>query len=221
MKENGIANPERRLFNCYGENMNNIPDNFADVIYSYQVLEHVQDIDRVLLETKRILKPKSIAYFTMPNYNSIYEGHYEILWIPYVLSKSKKLAKLYLKFINRNPSYVDWLNFTTPTYIRKKAEKVFKKDNIYLLPWGIRYLGILNKYIYAVGLLNFYIKLKIRGKDINQLKENKRMIFPFIKNNELFNNIWLLNLLLVITSIILFIFQPFVPDFRLIIINDD
>jgi SAM-dependent methyltransferase len=79
MKENGVLNPEQRLFNCTGENMYLIPDRFVDVVYSYQVLEYVQNIDKVLLEVDRVLKPKSIAYFTIPNYNSLYEGHYEIL----------------------------------------------------------------------------------------------------------------------------------------------
>jgi SAM-dependent methyltransferase len=151
MKENGVSSPDQRLFNCTGENMFLIPDRFADVVYSYQVLEHVQNIDKVLLEVDRVLKPNSIAYFTMPNYNSLYEGHYEILWIPYVLSKSKKLARIYLRLIGKNPAYIDELNFTTPSNIRKKAENIFGLNNVYILPWGVRYAGFLNKYIYAFG----------------------------------------------------------------------
>jgi SAM-dependent methyltransferase len=198
MKENGVLNPEQRLFNCTGENMYLIPDRFVDAVYSYQVLEHVQNIDKVLLEVDRVLKPKSIAYFIMPNYNSLYEGHYEIFWIPYVLSKSKKLSRIYLRLIGKNPAYIDELNFTTPSNIRKKAENIFGSDNVYILPRVVKYAGFLNKYIYALGLLNFYLKIKLAGQ--NSLAD-------YIKER--------------IVSILLFIFEPFIIDFRLIVIKGD
>jgi SAM-dependent methyltransferase len=198
MKENGVLNPEQRLFNCTGENMFLIQDRFVDVVYSYEVLEHVQNIDKVLLEVDRVLKPKSIAYFTMPNYNSLREAHYEILWIPYILSKSKKLAKIYLRLVGKNPAYVDELNFTTPSNIRKKTENIFGSNNVYILPATVRYAGFLNKYIYKLGLLNFYLKLKLASQ--NSLTD-------YIKER--------------IVSILLSIFEPFIVGFRLIIIKGD
>ncbi len=217
MKENGVSSPDQRLFNCTGENMFLIPDRFADVVYSYQVLEHVQNIDKVLLEVDRVLKPNSIAYFTMPNYNSLYEGHYEILWIPYVLSKSKKLARIYLRLIGKNPAYIDELNFTTPSNIRKKAENIFGLNNVYILPWGVRYAGFLNKYIYALGLLNFYLKLKLAGQ--NSLADHIKERFVYIKKIVKFENEANIKLISYIVSTLLFIFEPFITDFRLIVVR--
>jgi SAM-dependent methyltransferase len=210
IKENGVSNPDQRLFNCTGENMFLIPDRFADVVYSYQVLEHLQNIDKVLLEVDRVLKPNSIAYFTMPNYNSLYEGHYEILWIPYVLSKSKKLARIYLRLIGKNPAYIDELNFTTPSNIRKKAENI-------LGLWGVRYAGFLNKYIYALGLLNFYLKLKLAGQ--NSLADHIKERFVYIKKIVKFENETNIKLISYIVSTLLFIFEPFITDFRLIVVR--
>jgi len=217
MKENGVSSPDQRLFNCTGENMFLIPDRFADVVYSYQVLEHVQNIDKVLLEVDRVLKPNSIAYFTMPNYNSLYEGHYEILWIPYVLSKSKKLARIYLRLIGKNPAYIDELNFTTPSNIRKKAENVFGLNNVDILPWGVRYAGFLNKYIYALGLLNFYLKLKLAGQ--NSVADHIKECFVYIKKIVKFENETNIKLISYIVSTLLFIFEPFIIDFRLIVVR--
>jgi len=217
MKENGVSNPDQRLFNCAGENMHLIPDRFTDVVYSYQVLEHVQNIDKVLLEVDRVLKPNSIAYFTMPNYNSLYEGHYEILWIPYILSKSKKLARIYLRLIGKNPAYMDELNFTTPSNIRKKAENVFGLNNVYILPWGVRYAGFLNKYIYALGLLNFYLKLKLSGQ--KSLAEYIKERFTYINKIVKSENKTILKLISYFVSLLMVIFEPFITDFRLIVIR--
>jgi len=214
MKENGIGKPEKRLFNCYGENMDKIPDDFADVIYSYQVLEHVQNIDDVLKEVRRVLKPNGIAYFTMPNYNSFYEGRYEIFWIPFILSKSKNLSKLYLKFLNRVPTLIDELNFTTMRLIRRKAVKIFGSEKVYIIPWGVRYLGTFNKYIYTAGLINFYSELKAKGNTETATYMEK--FFPFlwkINKNRLFKIRSLLS------KLVLFMFEPFITDFRLIIIS--
>jgi len=217
MKENGVSNPDQRLFNCTGENMYLIPDRFADVVYSHHVLEHVQNIDKVLLEVDRVLKPNSIAYFTIPNYNSLYEGHYEILWIPYVLSKSKKLARIYLRLIRKNPAYIDELNFTTPSNIRKKAENIFGLNNVYILPSGAMYVGFLKRYIYGLGTLNFYLKLKLAGQ--NSLADHIKERFVYIKKIVKSENETNLKLISYIVSILLFIFEPFITDFRLIVIK--
>ena len=116
-------------------------DNSIDVVYSYKVLEHLQDIDSVFKEVKRILKQGGIGYFTMPKNNSFYKGHYECFRIPFILSSSKISLKLYLKLIGKNPSFISEINFTTPFTIRKKAIKILNKKNVFILPWSIKYLG--------------------------------------------------------------------------------
>ena len=212
MQENGISKPEEKLFNCYGENMHIINDGFADVVYSYQVLEHVKNIDEVFRETKRVLKPNGMAYFTMPNYNSFYEGHYEIFWIPFILSKSKFLSKIYLKILKRNPIFIDELNFTTPYNIKRKAQRIFEKGEVFVLPWGVRYFGRFNKYIYAAGLISFYNEVKRKHKHVSLCLENS---FPFLAK---LNTKTKLKFFGFVSKLILFLFSPFITDFRLIIL---
>src|SRR5207245_1597092 len=60
----------------------------------------------------------------VPNYNSFYEGHYDIMWLPYILA-SKKIAKWYVRTVfRRHDYYVDELNFTTASYLRKITEEL-------------------------------------------------------------------------------------------------
>jgi len=44
-----------------------LPDNYADVVFCVNVLNHVQDPDKVLSEIARIMKPKGKLYFDVHN----------------------------------------------------------------------------------------------------------------------------------------------------------
>lgn len=50
------------------------------------------------------------AQFVYPNYNSFFEGHYALAWIPYM---SKSFAKLWVRLWKRNPDFIDTLQFLT------------------------------------------------------------------------------------------------------------
>ena len=116
LEVNGIQNPERFLFDASAETLP-FEDNSFDVVFSVAVLEHVQNLDKTMNESIRVLKPGGILWATIPNYNSIYEGHYDIFWIPYM---NKKMSKLYVnKFFDRDPYFIDELNFTTPSMFEK------------------------------------------------------------------------------------------------------
>lgn len=43
------------------------PDAYFDGVYSFHVLEHVQNLDRLIAEVSRVLKPGGFAYFGVPN----------------------------------------------------------------------------------------------------------------------------------------------------------
>lgn len=204
---------DKIVYDIRGEDMHALNDLF-DVVYSYQVLEHVDDIEKVLGSCKSILKPKSICYFTIPNYDSFYEGHYRILWLPFVL-RNKKIAKLYInKVFKRDPSYIETLNFTNRNNILKIAEKVFPKEenfNFYIIPWGVKG-GIVGRLIYISELFSFYTRLKNDGYldmaeslSRNYKIERREYIYKLISS--------------------LFSFVPysvkyiFVTDFRLIILR--
>jgi len=106
-------------------------NDFFDIVISSAVLEHVQDLEKVVEEIFRILKPNGKVYQEIPNYVFPFEAHYKILWFPLF---PKKIAKLYIKLRRMNPDFLDHINYTTP----KKVFKLFSErgftqlQNLYL-----------------------------------------------------------------------------------------
>ncbi|MHC5059869.1 MAG: class I SAM-dependent methyltransferase [Planctomycetota bacterium] len=91
-----------------------LPDESFDFVVSYQVLEHAGAIKDVLAECIRILKPGGIIYHVCPNNFSFYEGHYKIIWLPFL---SKSSGRLYLKMLGRYTPYYESLNILKPWII--------------------------------------------------------------------------------------------------------
>ncbi len=96
-------------------------ENSFDIVVSFQVLEHTKDPCAVLAEARRVLKPGGIIYFVVPNYNSFWEGHYNLIWMPFF---GKRLAKIYVRFFGRNPNFIDRLYFITPNKLRVWSKKL-------------------------------------------------------------------------------------------------
>jgi SAM-dependent methyltransferase len=72
-----------------GENTG-LPAGSADIVVSFEVLEHVQEPVQVVREMFRILKPGGQLFITTCNYHSFYEGHYRCLWLPCLGARSGK-----------------------------------------------------------------------------------------------------------------------------------
>lgn len=123
LKLNGID--EQRIINAPGENIP-FDDNSFDIIYSTNVLEHVQDPYKVIDEAVRVLKPGGILQIVYPNYHSYFDGHYAVFHPPLI---SRKVLPWLVKYIyRRDPAYA-WtirteLNvFWTNKTIRKLKKK--------------------------------------------------------------------------------------------------
>src|SRR3989339_962869 len=86
-------------------------DETFDIIYSTQVLEHVQNPGQVLSEAVRVLKKGGQFNLIVPNYGSFFEGHYGIFWVPYI---PKWLARFYVRLWGRDPRYLSELGFINP-----------------------------------------------------------------------------------------------------------
>lgn len=97
-------------------------DNSFDFITSYQTLEHVQDVEKCLYEMFRVLKPGGRLWLQAPDYNSWYEPHYRLPFLP---TMNKRLAKLYLTLISRPSAGLDSLQWTTA----KKVLSIVTKDD--------------------------------------------------------------------------------------------
>ncbi|HEC91974.1 MAG TPA: class I SAM-dependent methyltransferase [Candidatus Atribacteria bacterium] len=117
LKENNISNC---IFRAKGESLP-FKENTFDIIVSYQVLEHTKDPFSVLKESKRVLKKEGIIYFVVPNYFSFWEGHYGLLWFPFL---NKFLAKCYVRVLGRNDKFIDDLHFINPFKIKKWCKEL-------------------------------------------------------------------------------------------------
>lgn len=95
------------------------PDDYFDLVYSTNVLEHTENPDKVISEALRTLKPGGCAQFIYPNYGSFFEGHYALPWIPHM---PKKLAKIWVRLWGRDPAFIDTLQFLTEKDVRRWAE---------------------------------------------------------------------------------------------------
>ncbi len=107
-------------------------DNTFDLIYSTNVLEHVQDPEKVLSESIRVLKPGGYLQFVVPNYFSFWEGHYGILW-PCITNKF--LGKIYARLTGQNPDYIDTLQLISPQFLKKILNNI-NSQNFEILDWG-------------------------------------------------------------------------------------
>lgn len=105
--------------NCGGEE---IPyeNGSVDFIYSFEVLEHVNNPEKVLGEIYRVLKPGACAYIATCNYDSFWEGHYKCFWNPFIGVKGNRK-----RFIKKGYSlqFLSELNFLT-----KKKIKTWSRD---------------------------------------------------------------------------------------------
>ncbi|MHC4232376.1 MAG: class I SAM-dependent methyltransferase [Planctomycetota bacterium] len=100
----------------YDGNIVPLPDASFDIIVSYQVLEHVGSLETTLSECVRLLKPGGIMYHVFPNYHSFYEGHYNVLWWPFLNQKS---GRGYLKLLRKYTPYYETLNIVKPKTVRR------------------------------------------------------------------------------------------------------
>ncbi|MBA7597478.1 Ubiquinone biosynthesis O-methyltransferase [subsurface metagenome] len=104
------------------------PSNYFDGVISNQTMEHVQDLDLALRECIRVLKPGGIFFLATPDYNSFYEGHYMLPWLPRF---PKRIAKLYLRILRRNPTFLDTINYIT----RKTVVESLKKNKVTIIDY--------------------------------------------------------------------------------------
>jgi SAM-dependent methyltransferase len=104
---------------------------YFDIVYSSNVLEHVKDLSRAFEESIRVVKRGGFIVAVIPNYGSWWEGHYGIVVPPY---SSKSLLKTIVKLLGRDPSFVDTLQLITYKKLKTVLEKYDNK--IEIIDWG-------------------------------------------------------------------------------------
>ncbi len=123
------AGVRKKILRSVGEDLP-FGDRTFDLVVSFQVLEHTQIPEKVMRETVRVLKPGGYIHFVVPNYNSFWEGHYGIIWLPQF---PRSLAKIYLRCTGRDADFLDEIQYTTPSRI----VKAFAGEKVEILNLGI------------------------------------------------------------------------------------
>jgi ubiquinone/menaquinone biosynthesis C-methylase UbiE len=139
-------------------------DHSFDFIHCITVLEHVEDVEKSLLEMYRVLKPNGMIYLHTPNYRFPREGH---LKIPVPLFLGKTFSKLFLSIMRRPAEFLDHLNFVNERQINQILKKhkfdiyfrIFRTDNRITQQISTVQTGK-SKFISALYRL-FYFKLDV------------------------------------------------------------
>ncbi len=97
-------NMDRELIqNAKGEHLP-FQDNTFDVIFSSNVLEHVDVPIQVLKESLRVLRPGGYMHFVFPNYGAFFDGHYAVFHPPCWL-KGRFFPWIIKNIYKRDPAF--------------------------------------------------------------------------------------------------------------------
>lgn len=78
-------------------------DGAFSLVYCFSVIEHVASVERTIAEMVRVTRRGGAVYVNTPNAWSLYEGHYKLLWIPWL---PRRLGRLYLALRGRPTAYL-------------------------------------------------------------------------------------------------------------------
>jgi SAM-dependent methyltransferase len=83
------------------------PAGSFDVVTFWNVLEHIEDLNKVLSVARRILRSGGLIYVVCPNYFAWrLEAHYHVPWKPNPLLPREK-AVAYLRSLGRDPAFFE------------------------------------------------------------------------------------------------------------------
>ena len=96
-----------------------------DLIICHTVIEHVQDVSKVIAELSRVLTNDGLIHLDAPNYIWPFEPHLEIYTIPVFGKWFVKLTAI-LQGKRKKVEFLDHLQFVTP----RQLERLFKKNGL-------------------------------------------------------------------------------------------
>lgn len=102
-------------------------DNSFDCVTTYQTLEHVQDLTKVISEMLRVTRSGGVIHIRCPDYMSTFEGHYMLPWFPLF---PRPLAKIYLRLLNRPTRGLNTLQYTTQNRLVNLLNKTATNHSI-------------------------------------------------------------------------------------------
>ncbi len=131
-------------------------DNFFEVIVCFDVLEHIADDRRAVVELQRVLKPGGKLFFTVPAYQWLFSQHDTHLG-HYRRHTKSSIKKLFSGLVFEEKSLSYWFSLL---FVPAALQRLLNKKN----SEGLKPLGkFLNGLFYAiVACENFLIKCGVR-----------------------------------------------------------
>ena len=133
------------------------PDSFFDVIVCFDVLEHVSDDRRAVIELQRVLKPGGKLFFTVPAYQCLF-GQHDVTLGHYRRYTKQRVNNLFAALQLEQQALSHWFSVL---FVPAALSRFMHKNNDKA---GMKPLGrILNKLLYAiVSCENFLIRCGVR-----------------------------------------------------------
>lgn len=102
-------------------------DEYFDIVFCNQVVEHVQYLELFLADLLRVCKTGGKIYLTAPNYIVPFENHYKVWFLPWF---PKKMSAWILRSMGRDPAYLLYnISFINPFRISKILERYGIREN--------------------------------------------------------------------------------------------
>lgn len=135
LEDNGLA-PD--LIIKGDANHINLESNSFDIVTSTNLLEHTFNVSGVLCESLRILKPGGMLIFSFPNFNSFFESHAGILWVPFLSNLNPYLYYRMWGITKKKAiELVQMTNFVTYQGVKKLLSCIQSADESFeVLGWG-------------------------------------------------------------------------------------
>lgn len=177
------------LIHAYGDQIPK-PDDTYQTIFSNSVLEHIKDLNPVLQEIRRVMKPGGRLYVTLPT--NLFEKYTVISMLLNVLGL-KKLADKYNNGFNKF-----WNHFHY--YDREGWERIFEKNGFKtdkIIEYGTSTDCIINDALVPFSFPSFVVKKlankffiskrfrKLYSPMINSVLEKRIKIHPGLSNGGL------------------------------------
>lgn len=127
----------------YIDSLNNIPDNWAEVITMWHVLEHIAELDTHIQEIQRICKPNGYIIVAVPNFKSFDAMYYKEYWAAYDVPRhlhhfSKKSIQMIFQKYNISLEKIKPMYFDS-FYVSLLSEKYKTTKNNFLKSF---YIGL-------------------------------------------------------------------------------
>ncbi len=109
------------------------PSGMFDFVWSWTVIEHVQDVDRSLREMVRVLKPGGTMFIGTVDYRQCFEPHYKV-YVPCFLPKP--VVRCILRMRGRNPYFYGTLALTNARRIANTFRSLDVVAQRVVYPWS-------------------------------------------------------------------------------------